>query len=163
MFQAVIKASDINAKNGHVVHARSRSACAFSPRDNCATHVSPRVTDVRIVRTIVSNCHYGSHLSALATSLRMNLHVVFCTARTNYQRALIAHIVVYEVFVGLYGTTSTSMPDFTGAEWYWSRIDSIRRVCYVMLSIMRSRRHSNLNCARRRIKQCILSFCWLGN
>jgi len=123
--------SDINAENGHVVHAGSRSACALSPRDDCATHVNPRVTDVRIVRTIVSNCHYGSHLKALAPSLRMNLHVVFCAARTNYQRALIAHIVAHEVFVGLYGTTSIFMLDFTDVEWYWSRIDSIRCVCYM--------------------------------
>lgn len=101
-----------------MVHAGSRNACALSPRDDCAKHVSPRVTDVRIVRTIVSNCHYTSHLRALASSLRMNLHVVFCTARTNYQRALITHIVVHEVFVGLYGSTSTSILNFTDVEWY---------------------------------------------
>jgi len=127
--QAIVRASDINAENRH---AGSRSACALSLRDDRATYVSPRVTDVRIVWTIVSNCHYSSHLRALAPSFRMNLHVVFCAARTNYQRALIAHIVVHEVFVGLYSTTSISMLDFTAAKWYWSRIDSIWCVYYMM-------------------------------
>jgi len=95
------------------MRARSRGARAidFAARRVRRAHFSSRVTDARIVRTIVSNRHY-SRLRAAATSPRMAFMRGFpLRARTNNQRALIAHAAVQGVSLSVPATLLAPMLD----------------------------------------------------